>query len=132
MPDTGSALAAGQNPPLAFFLEDQWLESPFVTVLDDGCCEADIVEVDEFDDDSEEEEFVLCTLFRCGMNILDTSSVLIEFMPPVPPLLLFHPSLDKGWKLGGEATAVVIGRILAICSAEPEDVVQRSCSSSST
>lgn len=64
--------------------------------------------MDEFEEDIEDDEFVLCTLFRCGMNIRETSSALIELRPPVPPLLLFQPSLDNGWKLGGEATAVVI------------------------
>ena len=77
--------------------------------LDDGCCcccEEDIVDVDEFEEDVEDEELVLCTVFRCGINIRDTSSALIEFMPPVPPLLLFHPYLDK---FGGGATAEIIG-----------------------
>lgn len=106
--ETGSALEAGQNPPLAFFFIDQWLESPFV-VETGGCDGEEMVDVDEFDEDMEEEELVLWTVFRCGMNIRDTSSALIELIPPLPPLLLFHPSLDKGWKLGGEATAVVIG-----------------------
>ncbi len=108
-PETGSALEAGQNPPLDFFLDDQWLESPFVPGFEDGVCGGAMVEVDEFEEDIEDDEFVLCTLFRCGMNIRETSSALIESRPPVPPLLLFQPSLDNGWKLGGEATAVVIG-----------------------
>lgn len=44
------------------------------------------------------------------MNIRDTSSALIEFSPPgAGPL--FHPSRGKDWKLGGEATAVVIERV---------------------
>jgi hypothetical protein len=41
------------------------------------------------------------------MNIRDTSSALIEFNPlGLAPL--FHPSRGSDWKLGGEATAVVI------------------------
>jgi hypothetical protein len=95
-PDTGSALEAGQNPPLGFFFEDQWPESPFVTELEGGGCEEDMVELDEVVEDIEDDEFVLCTLFRCGMNIRDTSSALIEFRFPAPPLLLFQPSLDSG------------------------------------
>jgi hypothetical protein len=95
-PETGSALEAGQKPPLVFFFEDQWPESPFVTELEDGCCDVDKVEVEEFEDDTEDDEFARCTLFRCGMNIRETSSALIEFKPPAPPLLLFHPNLDNG------------------------------------
>jgi hypothetical protein len=106
-PETGSALEAGQNPPLGFFFEDQWPESPFVTELGGGgvgggccccccCCEEEeMVELDEVVEDIEDDEFVLCTLFRCGMNIRDTSSALIEFRFPAP-LLLFQPSLDSG------------------------------------
>jgi hypothetical protein len=91
-------LEAGQNPPLGFFLADHCPDSPFVVELDGVCCEEDIVEVDddEAEDAIEDDEFVLCTLFRCGMNIRDTSSALIEFRPPAPALLLFHPSLDSG------------------------------------
>lgn len=69
------------------------------------------MELDEFEEDIEDDEFVLCTVFRCGMNIRETSSALIEFRPLCPPPLLFQPSLDNGWRLGGEATAVVIGQI---------------------
>lgn len=63
-PETGSALDAGQNPPFGFFFEDQWPDSPFVTELGDGCCEGDIVVLDEDAEDIEDDEFVLCTLFR--------------------------------------------------------------------
>ena len=42
----------------------------------------------------------------------DTSSALIEFNPLglVPP---FHPSRGSDWKLGGEATAVVIEYVIS-------------------
>jgi hypothetical protein len=52
--------------------------------------------VDDDDDAMDDEELVLCTLFL-GMNILETSSALIEFSPPCPVLLLeFHPILGNG------------------------------------
>jgi len=95
-PETGSALEAGQNPPLGFFFDDEWPESPFVTEVDKGCGVDDMVELDEFEEDIEDDELVLCTVFRCGMNIRDTSSALVEFRLPAPPLLLFQPSLDNG------------------------------------
>lgn len=62
-------------------------------------------EVEDVDDVDaiEEEELARCGIFR-GMSIRETSSV-IEFKPPCPPLPAFHPS--RGWKLGGEATAVI-------------------------
>jgi hypothetical protein len=64
----------------------------------------------ELDDDTDEDEFVLCTVFLCGMNIRDTSSALIEFNP-FGAAPLFHPSRGSDWKLGGEATAVVIEEV---------------------
>ena len=39
----------------------------------------------------------------------ETSSALIEANVPAFGLAAFQPNLDMGWKLGGEATAVVIG-----------------------
>lgn len=62
----------------------------------------DVEDVDDVDA-IEEEELARCGVFR-GMSIRETSSV-IEFKPPCPPLPGFHPS--RGWKLGGEATAVI-------------------------
>lgn len=81
--ETGSALLVGQRPrDLGFFVVDQVdppPDSPFIcdeefVVCDEGA--ADTVVVDDACDDKEEDEFVLCTLFR-GMNILETSSELI-------------------------------------------------------
>lgn len=94
--ETGSALDAGQNPPLNFFLDDPWPESPFVMGATDGCCGEEIVVLDEADEEIEDDEAVLCTLFRGGMNILETSSPPIEFRPPAALVLVFQPSLDKG------------------------------------
>ena len=53
---------------------------------------------DEAEEVVEEVEFVRCAPLR-GMNILVTSSALI----PSTPLPEFH----LGWKLGGDATAVI-------------------------
>lgn len=47
------------------------------------------------------------------MNIRDTSSALIELSPP-EGLPLFHPRRGNDWKLGGEATAVVIEQVLGV------------------
>ena len=65
----------------------------------------------ELVDDTDEEEFVLCTVFLGGMNIRDTSSALIEFNP-FGLVLLFHPSRGSDWKLGGDATAVVMELVI--------------------
>lgn len=62
----------------------------------------DAVDVDDVDD-IDDEELARCGVFR-GISIRETSSV-IESIPPCPPLPPFHPS--RGWKLGGEATAVI-------------------------
>lgn len=68
------------------------------------------VEVEELGDDIEEEELVLWGPFLCGINIRDTSSALIELKPPLGPPPPFQPSRGRDWKLGGDATAVVIRR----------------------
>lgn len=67
----------------------------------------------ELDDDTDEDEFVLGTVFLGGMNIRDTSSALIEFNP-FGAAPLFHPSRGSDWKLGGEATAVVIEEVFEV------------------
>lgn len=41
------------------------------------------------------------------MNIRVTSSALIGFIPPCAALPGFHPNRGRGWKLAGEATAVI-------------------------
>jgi hypothetical protein len=59
-----SALAVGQNPPLGFFFAAYEPESPFVTVLEFWLdCTAVAVDEVELDDDTDEDEFVLCTVF---------------------------------------------------------------------
>lgn len=59
-----SVLVVGQNPPLAFFFAAYVPASPFEVILEAGLgCMVVDVEEDEFDDDNDEEEFVLCTLF---------------------------------------------------------------------
>jgi len=67
---------------------------------------AGIVKVDDDEDEdaTDDEEFVLCTLFG-GINMRVTSSALIGFKPPCPPLPEFHRA--KGCRLGGDATAVI-------------------------
>jgi hypothetical protein len=103
-----SVFVVGQNAPLGFFLVVYEPESPFDATLEFWLVFT-VVAVDEteLDDDTDEDEFVLCTVFLCGINIRDTSSALIEFNP-FGAAPLFHPNRGSDWKLGGEATAVVI------------------------
>lgn len=89
------------------------LESPFgvaVTAGVRGFVVMVEVDVEELEDDIEEEELVLWGPFLCGINMRDTSSALIELNPPLAPLPPFQPSLGSDWKLGGDATAVVMRR----------------------
>lgn len=74
---------------------------------------AGIVYVDDPENEEarEDEEFVRCTLLRF-MNIRVTSSALMESSPFCPPLLVFH--WGKGWKLGGDATAVICITMLSV------------------
>ena len=86
-PEMGSTFEAGGQSPRAGFL---CLESipggPRSSVCDPpsegtDCCV--IVEVDDEDEDEaiDDEEFVRCALLR-GINIRETSSALIELIPP--------------------------------------------------
>jgi hypothetical protein len=71
----------------------------------------DEVEADDAVDANEDDELLRCTVLRWGMNILETSSVLMaENPPPVPP---FQPKRGSDCRFGGEATAVVIGILQA-------------------
>lgn len=79
----------------------------------------DAVDVDDVDD-IDDEELARCGVFR-GISIRETSSV-IESIPPCPPLPPFHPS--RGWKLGGEATAVIRS---TDCLTEVRDAVCEPC-----
>lgn len=94
-PDTGSALDDGHRLFGGFFLAGQGPCSPFVVDCSPlGCGEGiGIVNVDEEEDDeddaTEDEELVLCAGLR-GMNILVTSSALIECKPPCPVSPGFH------------------------------------------
>jgi hypothetical protein len=77
-PATGSDFVAGQRPrPAPFFLDDHVADSVFEELIPLLTCETVFVDDVEAFDESDEEEFDLCTLFR-GMNIRDTSSVFIE------------------------------------------------------
>jgi len=60
--------------------------------------------LEEEDDTTVEDELVRWMLFR-GWNIRDTSSVLI--VSSAPDALLPFPHRGRGWKLGGDATAVI-------------------------
>lgn len=107
--EVDSAFDTGQNPPLCFFLAGT-AASPFaecavsfvdVTVVAE--------EVDEFEANDDDEALLVTTL-RCGMNIRETSSLLIAEKPPwwlaEGPS---QPSLGNDWKVGGDCTIVVMG-----------------------
>lgn len=108
MPETGSALDAGQRPLIGFFRGPHPPGSPFVVGVSPLGCEVatGIVYVDDPDDEDarDDEELVRCALLR-GMSIRVTSSALMGFNPPWPPLPVFHRA--GGWRLGGDATAVI-------------------------
>lgn len=94
MPDMGSDLFAGQRLRAGRFLAPQspplFDETPLTFAEDAEMVDAE--EVEETCDDSDEEEFDLCAVFR-GMTIFENSSALIELMPfVVAPLV--HPPRD--------------------------------------
>lgn len=100
IPDTGSVFVAGHNPLGAlFFLAAQAAASlPFEDARPLGCEEdAEMVEVLEACDESEEAEFVRWTLFR-GINIAP---------PPLGTLSAVHACRFMFWKFTGGATAVI-------------------------
>jgi hypothetical protein len=89
-PEVDSDFETGQNPPLAFFLAGAAF-SPFDI---DGASVVVTVELEDAVDASDDEEVLRVTPFLWGMNILETSSVLMAENPPLvfPP---FHPSLGR-------------------------------------
>lgn len=107
-PAIGSAFEAGHGLLTGFFL----LPQPAESALPDGCTpllcteEAEAVELDDEDEAMDDDELERCTLFL-GMNILETSSALIEFKLFGAPLPVLHPDREIAWKLGGAATAVI-------------------------
>lgn len=89
-PDVDSALDTGQNPPRAFFFAGAVL-SPF-DIEEDSVVVT--VELEDAVDASEDEELLRATPFLCGMNIRETSSVLMAEKPP-PVLPPFQPSRGR-------------------------------------
>lgn len=100
IPTVGSVLVAGHNPLGAFFRAQvepsaaDVVPTPFV--CDDEA--VDMVDVDDAWDDSEEDEFERCALFR-GMYLM-YSSLPAPLGAPTPLLHLF--CVNTGW-----ATAVI-------------------------
>lgn len=100
-PAVGSAFEGGHRLRAGFFLVNPSTGAPFVCTDD-----AEMVEFEDADEAIEEDEVVRCAAFR-GMNIRETSSALMEFMPFGAPLGALHPAREMGWKFGGGATAVI-------------------------
>lgn len=108
-PEVDSAFETGQKPPLVFFLGAVVPVSPFVATEASFSVATDPVDAEDALEFNELEELLRCTVFRCGMKILETSSELMAEKPPVfPP---FQPSRGRDCRFGGDATAVVIGAL---------------------
>jgi hypothetical protein len=77
MPVAGSALPGGQSPRVGFFRTAQLPDSPEVTLVPLVCAEeAEMVDVDELVEASEEDEFCRCAVLRGPeANILVPSSL---------------------------------------------------------
>ena len=75
-PVAGSAFPGGHRPLVGFFRTAQLLVSPDDTLVPFVCAEdADIVDVDEFVDARDDDEFCRVAVLRGpGANILETSS----------------------------------------------------------
>ena len=112
MPVAGSALPGGQSPLVGFFRTAQLLDSPEVTLVPFVCTEeADMVDVDEFVEASEEDEFCRWAVLRGPeANILVPSSLFMAARPF--PSAAFH--VVFGWNDKGGATAVMGGNRRAI------------------
>ena len=107
MPFTGSALPGGQSPLVGFFRTAQLPDSPDVMLVPLVCAEdADMVDVDEFVEAMDEEEFCRWTVLRGPeANILVPSSLFMAARPLSSAA--FHVVL--GWNDKGGATAVMGG-----------------------
>lgn len=109
-----SDCVAGQNPPLVFFFGAWEGTSPLVGPVGDVFALAVAVDVEEAveeDDAIDEDELVRWMPLFWGRNMRETSSAFIDVNPPGAPAPAFQPSRDSDWKLGGEATAVVMEKI---------------------
>lgn len=80
-PDVDSALETGQNPPLGFFFVDA-AASALLALDPSFVCVTVAVEEVELLDAKDEEELLRDTTFRWGINIRETSSVLMAEKPP--------------------------------------------------
>ena len=107
MPVAGSALPGGQSPRVGFFRTAQLPDSPEVTLVPLVCAEeADIVDVDELVEASEEDEFCRCAVLRGPeANILVPSSLFMV----ARPLSSAELHVVLGWNDKGGATAVMGG-----------------------
>ena len=89
MLEVDSDFETGQNPPLVFFF------GPCVGSAEGSLCVTVMVELAEPVEERDDDELLLWTVLRWGMNILDTSSVLMAENPPPPPLFIpFQLSLE--------------------------------------
>lgn len=107
IPVAGSALPGGQRPLVGFFRTAQLPDSPDVMLVPLVCAEdADMVEVDEFVEASDEEEFCRWAVLRGPeANILVPSSLFMA----ARPFSSAAPHVVFGWNDKGGATAVIRG-----------------------
>jgi hypothetical protein len=107
IPVAGSALPGGHSPLVGFFLTAQLPDSPEVTLVPLVCAEeADMVDVDEFVEASEDDEFCRWAVLRGPeANILVPSSVFMAARPLSSAAL----HVVFGWNDKGGATAVIRG-----------------------
>jgi hypothetical protein len=126
MPLTGSALPGGQSPRVGFFRTAQLPDSPDVMLVPLVCAEdADMVEVDEFVEAMDEEEFCRWTVLRGPeANILVPSSLFMA----ARPLSSAAPHVVFGWNDKGGATAVIRGDGARFIVVAARVLLPRSCS----
>lgn len=126
MPVAGSALPGGQSPLVGFFRTTQLPDSPEVTLVPLVWAEeADMVDVDEFVEASDDDEFCRWAVFRGPeANILEPSSLFMAARPLSSAAL----HVVFGWKDKGGATAVMGGNRETIVIVPARVLFPRCCS----
>lgn len=105
IPVAGSALPGGHNPRVGFFRTAQLPDSPDVTLVPLVCADdADMVDVEEFVEASEEDEFCRWAVLR-GPE----ANILSSLFMAARPFSSCALHVVFGWNDKGGATAVIGG-----------------------
>ena len=124
IPVAGSAFPGGQSPLVGFFRTAQLPDSPDVMLVPFVCAEdAEMVDVEEFVEASDEDEFCRWAVLRPEANIFVPSSLFMA----ARPFSSAAPHDVFGWNDKGGATAVIRGDGASFIVVAARVLLSRSC-----